>query len=383
MMRDARARSSSTSAWTSSSCSGGRRSGVRSPRGSSSSRVTSSSTARRPRRRRRRRRAGARRQDGSLGIGSMKGGVAMNHLLRSHAPISDAGWALLDEEARERLAPRSPRASSSTSRAPTAGTTPRPTSAAPRRSSRRRRGRVAATGAACCRWSRCGPRSSFRAAELATPTAAPTTSTSARSTGRAPDRDRRERRRVPRLGRREVGIAEASPHARRQLGDSADGYPRKVASAVERLLESGITGPYGLALGPTQYRRVVETAEHGGYPLLDHLRQDPRGPDRVGARRRGRGRAQPSRRRLLFDAARTSRSATTRTTARSSASTRGELQLPRRHARGGGGAEAVTGDCERPPWRFSLARDQSARLGLRWSRARRRARKGRVCWPKT
>src|ERR1700716_167372 len=29
----------------------------------------------------------------------------MNHLLRSQAPISDAGWELLDEEARERLTP--------------------------------------------------------------------------------------------------------------------------------------------------------------------------------------------------------------------------------------------------------------------------------------
>ena len=27
----------------------------------------------------------------------------MNHLLRGHAPITDAGWALLDDEARERL----------------------------------------------------------------------------------------------------------------------------------------------------------------------------------------------------------------------------------------------------------------------------------------
>src|SRR5271154_6703178 len=27
----------------------------------------------------------------------------MNHLLRSHAPISDAGWEMLDEEARTRL----------------------------------------------------------------------------------------------------------------------------------------------------------------------------------------------------------------------------------------------------------------------------------------
>jgi hypothetical protein len=49
-------------------------------------------------------------------------------------------------------------------------------------------------------------------------------------------------------------------------------------AAVERLLCSGITGPYGLALGREQYRRVVETAEHGGYPLLDHLRKILEGP---------------------------------------------------------------------------------------------------------
>src|SRR5439155_9874863 len=34
-----------------------------------------------------------------------QGDVVMDHLLRSQAPISDAGWALLDEEARERLTP--------------------------------------------------------------------------------------------------------------------------------------------------------------------------------------------------------------------------------------------------------------------------------------
>ena len=49
-------------------------------------------------------------------------------------------------------------------------------------------------------------------------------------------------------------------------------------SAVERLLESGIGGPYGLALGREQYRVVIETAEHGGYPLLEHLREILDGP---------------------------------------------------------------------------------------------------------
>jgi uncharacterized linocin/CFP29 family protein len=75
-----------------------------------------------------------------------------------------------------------------------------------------------------------------------------------------------------------TGVGEASPHEQVKLGKEADGYPRQVAGAVERLLCSGITGPYGLALGREQYRRVVETAEHGGYPLLDHLGKILEGP---------------------------------------------------------------------------------------------------------
>ena len=33
-----------------------------------------------------------------------------------------------------------------------------------------------------------------------------------------------------------------------------------------------------LAFAREQYTRVVETAEHGGYPLLDHLRKILEGP---------------------------------------------------------------------------------------------------------
>ncbi len=75
-----------------------------------------------------------------------------------------------------------------------------------------------------------------------------------------------------------AGIEEASPHATEPLGDQPDAYPRRVASAVTRLLSNGISGPYGLALGPEQYQRVVESAEHGGYPLLEHLRKIVDGP---------------------------------------------------------------------------------------------------------
>jgi uncharacterized linocin/CFP29 family protein len=75
-----------------------------------------------------------------------------------------------------------------------------------------------------------------------------------------------------------TGIAEASPHQGLNLGEVADSFRRPVASAVEQLLQDGIAGPYALALGSDEYKRVVETAEHGGYPLLDHLRKILEGP---------------------------------------------------------------------------------------------------------
>ncbi|MHB1533173.1 MAG: family 1 encapsulin nanocompartment shell protein [Acidimicrobiales bacterium] len=46
-----------------------------------------------------------------------------------------------------------------------------------------------------------------------------------------------------------------------------------VATAVERLLLSGVGGPYGLALGDDAWVGVMESTEDGGYPLMDHLRQ--------------------------------------------------------------------------------------------------------------
>ncbi len=75
-----------------------------------------------------------------------------------------------------------------------------------------------------------------------------------------------------------AGIAESAPGKPLALGKSAEAYPRSIAAAVERLLGRGIAGPYGLALGPEEYTRVSETAEHGGYPLLDHLGKILNGP---------------------------------------------------------------------------------------------------------
>jgi uncharacterized linocin/CFP29 family protein len=203
----------------------------------------------------------------------------MNHLLREQAPISEAGWRLLDREARERLAPAlavrklvdfsGPHGweYSATNLGRTSDLDEAPADGV--------------TG----RQRRVLPLVELRADfEL-----------SRRQLGDA-DRGADDADLAPldeaahRIALAEnvsvfhgwqgaiVGVAEASPYEQARLGDAADGYPRPVAGAVERLLCNGITGPYGMALGREQYRRVVETAEHGGYPLLDHLRKILEGP---------------------------------------------------------------------------------------------------------
>jgi uncharacterized linocin/CFP29 family protein len=74
------------------------------------------------------------------------------------------------------------------------------------------------------------------------------------------------------------GIANSVSISPIPLGDDVALYPRHVARAVEMLLDAGISGPYGLALGPDGYTGVVETTEHGGLIVFDHLRQILGGP---------------------------------------------------------------------------------------------------------
>jgi uncharacterized linocin/CFP29 family protein len=75
-----------------------------------------------------------------------------------------------------------------------------------------------------------------------------------------------------------TGMTGASPHEPIPLGDDLTACPGHIARAVEVLLRSGVSGPYGLALSPEVYKGVVETTEHGGYPLFDHLRKILDGP---------------------------------------------------------------------------------------------------------
>ncbi len=74
------------------------------------------------------------------------------------------------------------------------------------------------------------------------------------------------------------GIAEMSSHQAIDFNGEFEGSPTVVAKAVDVLRQSGIDGPYGLAIGPAGYTGIIETTEHGGQLLLDHLRQILGGP---------------------------------------------------------------------------------------------------------
>ncbi len=74
------------------------------------------------------------------------------------------------------------------------------------------------------------------------------------------------------------GITQSTSHEPIELGTPVEHYPNAVARATDVLRQSGIDGPYGLAMCPEMYTRIVETAEHGGHLLLDHLHQVLGGP---------------------------------------------------------------------------------------------------------
>ena len=75
-----------------------------------------------------------------------------------------------------------------------------------------------------------------------------------------------------------LGITEESSHSPVSIEADMEQYPKVVAQATDTLRHAGIGGPYGLAIDPAIYTVIVETAEHGGYLLLDHLRQILGGP---------------------------------------------------------------------------------------------------------
>ena len=206
--------------------------------------------------------------------------MSENHLLRGHAPISDAVWALIDEEARDRLT----------------------VALAARRlvdfsgphgweHSATNLGRTEPIAAAPCDGVTAQRRRILALAEVRAPFAVTHDELQAGDRGAA-DVDfealDKAARNVAVAENKAVfhgwseagitGVTEATLHPEVPRGSDFNDYPRPVAKAVELLLQAGVAGPYGLALGTEDYTGVIETAEHGGYPLFDHLRQILGGP---------------------------------------------------------------------------------------------------------
>jgi uncharacterized linocin/CFP29 family protein len=204
----------------------------------------------------------------------------VSHLLREHAPITEAGWGLIDQEARERLAP------ALAARKLVDFSGPHGWEHSATNLGRTRPGADAEFEGVFTRQRRVLPVVELRAPfEIS------------REELRDADRGAQDidldalaeaARRIATAENRAVfhgfaaagieGIAESSAHDAIALGEDCERYPRHVATAVEALLALGIDGPYGLALGPEAYTRVLQTSEHGGYPLLDHLRKIIGGP---------------------------------------------------------------------------------------------------------
>jgi uncharacterized linocin/CFP29 family protein len=204
----------------------------------------------------------------------------VSHLLREHAPITEAGWGRVDEEARERLTPAlaarklvdfvGPRGwkASATNLGrtqPLADTPGEGVLAAQRRvlALVELRAPFAVSRSELDAADRGAEDIDFGALDAAARHIAIAENTAVFHGWKAAG-----------IG----GIAEASIHESIPLGDDCARYPRHVAKAVEALLNAGIAGPYGLALGPEAYTNVLETSEHGGYPLLEHLREILGGP---------------------------------------------------------------------------------------------------------
>jgi len=73
------------------------------------------------------------------------------------------------------------------------------------------------------------------------------------------------------------GICEAQAAAAVEITDDYQEYPVAVATALTRLRDGGVDGPFAVALGERCYTGLTETTK-GGYPVLDHVRRLVGGP---------------------------------------------------------------------------------------------------------
>jgi uncharacterized linocin/CFP29 family protein len=68
------------------------------------------------------------------------------------------------------------------------------------------------------------------------------------------------------------GIRDAAPHGRKALPGDPRAYPEAIAEAISQLRLAGVNGPYNVVLSAEGYPAVSETSDHG-YPVLDQIRR--------------------------------------------------------------------------------------------------------------
>lgn len=75
-----------------------------------------------------------------------------------------------------------------------------------------------------------------------------------------------------------VGIATGNGHEPVALSDDFLAYPESVVTALQRLHDAGIGGPFALVLGPRCLRGLMTTLAEGGYPIYEHIKRLVDGP---------------------------------------------------------------------------------------------------------
>ncbi|MFO7304533.1 MAG: family 1 encapsulin nanocompartment shell protein [Gammaproteobacteria bacterium] len=73
------------------------------------------------------------------------------------------------------------------------------------------------------------------------------------------------------------GIFPASAQRSLTIPPSYEQYPDIVAEATHRLRSEGVSGPYGIALGPRCYTGLTRSTTRG-YPIINHIRELVDGP---------------------------------------------------------------------------------------------------------
>jgi uncharacterized linocin/CFP29 family protein len=69
-----------------------------------------------------------------------------------------------------------------------------------------------------------------------------------------------------------VGVRQGTSNPKKSLPSDVRQYPEAVAEALSQLRLVGVNGPYSVLLGADAYTKLAETSDHG-YPVLEHVKR--------------------------------------------------------------------------------------------------------------